>query len=87
MYQAGVAGIFGVTREGESLVIDPRLPPSWPGCDVTIWLDETRYEISVLRRAPGDGCRADLDGSPLDIPLEGLRVPLDQATHRLTLWG
>ncbi|MNZ44286.1 N,N'-diacetylchitobiose phosphorylase [compost metagenome] len=88
MYQAGVEGILGLRRDDGHIVLDPCIPLSWPGFELAVKVDDSRYEISLA----SDGkryrglTRALLDGAPL--PCEGgrVRVPLDGAAHRLELF-
>jgi cyclic beta-1,2-glucan synthetase len=87
MYQAGIEGILGIRREGASLVIDPCIPPDWPGYEVRVKVGDTQYDIRVA--SPSTRCRgitsALLDGAPMDLPPGPLRVPLDAAAHVLQL--
>ena len=48
MYRAGIEGILGIRREGAILVIDPCIPPEWPGYDATLNVGDTRYDIRVV---------------------------------------
>lgn len=86
MYRAGMEGILGIRREGDMLIINPCLPPSWPGFDASIVLGESRYEISVVIQPGLEVRRAELDGSPVDVPSEGVRIPLDRTIHQLQFW-
>ncbi|MDB5870777.1 MAG: glycosyl transferase, partial [Ramlibacter sp.] len=74
MYQAGIGGILGLRREGDSLVIDPCIPPDWAGYEATVKIGDTRYDIIVA-------------WSSAQAPSGPMRVPLDGGTHvvRLTL--
>jgi cyclic beta-1,2-glucan synthetase len=87
MYQAGIEGILGIRREGLFLVIDPCIPPHWPGYEATINLGNTRIDVSVV--SPSQRCRgisdAVLDGAPLHAPHGQVRVPIDGGTHVLRL--
>jgi cyclic beta-1,2-glucan synthetase len=51
MYRLGVEAILGLRRAGRSLVIDPCIPRSWPGFELTYRYDgrlaSSRYEIRV----------------------------------------
>ena len=75
MYRAGVEGILGLRREGGSLVIEPRLPPAWPGFSATVTLGSGKIALDVIR---GDASAAVLDGvtvaacAPVHVPLDGL---------------
>ncbi len=87
MYRAGVEGILGIRREGAFLVIDPCIPPSWPGFEATVKVASTVYEIRV--HSPGDRpdrtSEAILDGSHIESANNRVRVPLDGGNHRLSL--
>nr|WP_315855244.1 hypothetical protein [Chenggangzhangella methanolivorans] len=87
MYRAGLEGILGVTREGAQLRVAPVIPPSWPGFEATLTVEDTVCRIRVGRRAAGDddAPRHTLDGSPLDPTAEGARIPLDARAHELTI--
>ena len=87
MYRAGTEGILGISREGESLVVDPCIPKAWPGFEASINLGTTRYDIRVARQSPSgsDAVGATLDGAPIHIPDGRVRVPLDGASHILLL--
>jgi cyclic beta-1,2-glucan synthetase len=88
MYRAGVEGILGIRREGALLVIDPCLPPTWPGYDATVKFGSTQYEIQVENSSLGGDrtvLHIMLDGGAI-LPDEGrVRVPLDGRLHTLTI--
>ncbi len=88
MYQAGVEGILGIRREGAALVLEPCLPPDWPGYEARVTVADTRYDIRVRRLvspAAAGSTRATLDEQVLP-PREGaLRLPLDGRRHALRL--
>jgi cyclic beta-1,2-glucan synthetase len=87
MYQAGIEGILGIRREGAFLVIDPCIPPDWPGYEANVKVDGTRYDIRVIspsQRSRGIS-RAVLDGETLPAQQGPLRVALDGASHDLRL--
>jgi cyclic beta-1,2-glucan synthetase len=87
MYRAGIEGILGIRREGDYLVIDPCIPPAWPGFEATVKVGGTGYDIRV--DAPAQRSRGIslvvLDDEVLPTWHEPLRVPLDGAIHRLRL--
>jgi cyclic beta-1,2-glucan synthetase len=87
MYQAGVEGILGIRREGASLVIDPCIPPQWPGYNATVRIDATRYDIQVV--SPSQRSRgissALLDNKALPAHEGTLMVALDGGMHSLLL--
>ncbi len=78
MYRAGIEGILGIRREGNSLVISPALPGAWPGYSASLALGATRCEISVQH---GSKAAIMLDGAAVLTA----RIPLDGCTHRLDL--
>ena len=74
MYRAGVESILGLRRRGDTFVIDPCIPSSWPQYKIDWRFLGSRYEITVCN--PARRCRgvanATLDGAPVDasaIPL------------------
>jgi cyclic beta-1,2-glucan synthetase len=74
MYRAGVESILGLRRHGDTFEVDPCIPTSWPGFELSWRFGGTRYEITVTnpeRRCRGVGA-AELDGAAVDphlIPL------------------
>ncbi len=77
MYRAGLEGILGLRREGGVLVIDPCLPPVWPGFSAIVTLGRSRVAVQVRW---GEASVALLDGMPLDAPAP-VRVPFDGKPH------
>ena len=47
MYRLGLEAILGITRAGSSLLIDPAIPPAWPGFRVVYRYGAARYTIQV----------------------------------------
>jgi cyclic beta-1,2-glucan synthetase len=87
MYRAGVEGILGIRREGDYLVVDPRIPATWPGFDVTTKVASTRYDIRV-ENASGSGrniLQAFLDGFPVACGEGRVRIRLGGGHHRLLI--
>ena len=87
MYQAGLDGILGITREGQALLITPRLPSNWPGFSVAITLENCHYRIEVSAEPPSgqQGGSVRLDGvllAPAPLPL---RIPLQEGQHRVEI--
>jgi cyclic beta-1,2-glucan synthetase len=87
MYRAGVEGLLGIRREGAFLVLDPCIPPAWPGYHASVEVDGTGYEIEVLSPTGGGRsvARAQLDGQPLQLTSGMARVALDGKRHTLVL--
>jgi cyclic beta-1,2-glucan synthetase len=85
MQRAGVESILGLRFEGDSLLLDPCVPRSWTGFEITVRRGAARYEIAVenpqgVQRGVVD---AEFDGvmiaaRPLVVPLKD-----DGAVHRL----
>jgi cyclic beta-1,2-glucan synthetase len=74
MYRAGIESILGLRRRGQTFVIDPCIPSTWPGYRIAWRFLDSHYEITVSN--PTRRCRgiavATLDGTPVDagaIPL------------------
>lgn len=80
MYRAGLESILGLRMSGSSLYLDPCIPDSWPGFEVTLRRGQTRFDIRVdnpdgvaagIASARMDG--ADVSERPLrlDLPDDG----------------
>jgi cyclic beta-1,2-glucan synthetase len=83
MYRAGVESLLGIRREGDVLVLRPRLPASWPGFEVDVTLGEARYEV-VVERSDGE-LAAELDGTSIGAGEDGARIAVTAGTHRVRL--
>jgi cyclic beta-1,2-glucan synthetase len=74
MYRLGIEAILGVRREGDWLRVDPCIPRTWPGFEVTYRFGQTTYQIRVEN--PAGVCRGVkqvlLDGEVLP----DFRIPL-----------
>ena len=85
MYRAGLEWILGFRLRGETLLLDPCIPSSWRGYEITFRHRSTRYEISVEnpRRVSRGVTHLDLDGEAL--PETSRHIPLidDGVTHRV----
>lgn len=89
MYQAGLDGILGISRQGNELQLAPKLPSQWPGFSATVQVAGTLYTIRI-RQSQTDptasaGVRLDEQliaaDSPRFIHRRCIRLPLDQQTH------
>ena len=86
LYRAGIEWILGLRKEGNSLRIDPCIPPSWPGFRASYRYGTTRYEISVDNTGG-------LVGNVMRIALDGVELPSisaiplvdDGKTHQITV--
>ena len=87
MYRAGIEGIVGLTRHGETLFLNPTLPRSWPELSVTIALGAAHYDVTIRNPdACGQGIRAaSLNGKPLQVAHDGLAFPLLDGNHQLVV--
>ena len=47
MYQAGLESILGFKVRGANLLIEPSIPRSWPGYEITYRYRSSRYELTV----------------------------------------
>jgi cyclic beta-1,2-glucan synthetase len=87
MYRAGMESILGISREGDSLVVNPCIPASWPGFEAKVQIGSTCYKIRV--ETPSRRCRGVsrivLDGSSINSSEGHARVPLDGGTHSLLI--
>ncbi len=47
MYRLGIEGILGLKKQGDQLVVNPRIPQSWPGFRMTYRFGQATYEFLV----------------------------------------
>jgi cyclic beta-1,2-glucan synthetase len=85
MYRLGLETILGFTKRGATLVIDPRVPTSWPELTIEYRYGGSLYTIAV--HDPGA-----LRGNEAEVTLDGRRletasIPLvdDGARHTVTV--
>jgi cyclic beta-1,2-glucan synthetase len=87
LYRAGIESILGLRIKGDSIEIDPCIPTSWPGFEMTLRYRGAVYEISIHNTGgAGHGAVAvELDGA--SHPPSGGKVRLklakDRGTHRI----
>ncbi|MBC7506935.1 MAG: glycosyl transferase [Sandarakinorhabdus sp.] len=67
MFRAGIEGIIGLSRHGDSLRLKPCLPPDWPGADMVLRLGDADYSISIQRCSVPGLPSAHIDGHDLQI--------------------
>ena len=84
LYRAGIEWILGFKWRGERLVIDPCIPTSWPGFEITFRHRGTRHEIVVEnpRRISRGVSLIEIDGHAHDTTL-GVPLAVDGETHRI----
>ncbi|VWX61586.1 Cyclic beta-(1,2)-glucan synthase NdvB [Burkholderiales bacterium 8X] len=91
MYRAGIEGLLGIRREGDTLRVWPCIPPAWDGFEATVRIAGAVCEIEVRRAgqpAQSDRSSAQLDGAFVELEVagvQGIAVPLDGMPHRLLL--
>jgi N,N'-diacetylchitobiose phosphorylase len=93
MLRVAVESVLGITVEGgDTLVIRPSLPTTWPGYRLTVQplRTDTALSIEVRRDPPGNGpgIRGLLDGIPLTASAGCVRVPFaaDGVHHEVTVF-
>lgn len=87
MQRAGVESILGVRVEGEMLCLDPCIPRSWPGFEITLRHGASRYEIIVdnptgVQRGVA---AAELDGATIIARPLSVSLKRDGGIHRLQI--
>ncbi len=87
MQRAGIETILGLVVEAGVLRLDPCIPPSWPGFEMTVRHGGSRYEIVVTNPdgAQAGVAAAELDGEPIGTTPLAVSLKDDGATHRLTV--
>ncbi len=83
MFRAGLEAVLGVRRHGDTLTVEPCLPPEWTRADVRLRVGDTTWDIAIRADAPAPRRVA-------DVVVDGVRrpdgvVPLvdDGAGHRV----
>ncbi|HEY1852365.1 MAG TPA: glucoamylase family protein [Candidatus Binataceae bacterium] len=84
-YRAGLEWILGFRLRGERLNIEPCIPASWPGYEITFRYHSARYEIAIEnpRRVSRGVTSLEVDGAA--VPAEARQIDLidDGVTHRV----
>jgi cyclic beta-1,2-glucan synthetase len=85
MYRAGLEWILGFRLRGTALIIDPSVPKSWPGFEISFQYHSARYEIAVENpNGVSHGVsRIVLDGEALQTTQPRIDLSDDAATHRV----
>jgi cyclic beta-1,2-glucan synthetase len=85
MYRVGLEWILGFRLRGETLVIDPCIPSSWQGYELTFRYHSARYEISVENpRGVSRGVSyLELDGGALTEISRNIPLTDDGDIHRV----
>lgn len=83
MYRAGIEGILGLRREGDTLILAPCMPDEWPGFEATVSVGSGRYDIRVTRVL--SGCAEELGAAVDDARIEqtggSFGIPIDGRSH------
>jgi cyclic beta-1,2-glucan synthetase len=87
MYRAGVEGILGIRRRGHVLLVDPCLPPAWPGFEATVKVAGSicRIEIRAAGNGPDNAPHAELDGVRIAPTSRAASIPIDGRNHQLLM--
>jgi cyclic beta-1,2-glucan synthetase len=85
MYRVALEGILGFHLQGDSLKLDPCIPRSWPGFEITFRHRSSRYEIAVENpHSAGKGVvRLEIDGAEQTLDDHGIPLRDDGAVHRV----
>jgi cellobiose phosphorylase len=62
-YKVGLEHILGFKKNGNQLLIDPKIPSSWNGFTLSYQYLDTLYSITVQRKNNGEQYKVYLDGS------------------------
>jgi cyclic beta-1,2-glucan synthetase len=81
MYRAGLESILGLKRRGATFSVDPCIPASWPGYEISWRFQNTRYQISVAN--PEHQCRGVLEATLDGVVTDVAAIPLvdDDGMH------
>jgi cyclic beta-1,2-glucan synthetase len=85
LYRVGLEALLGFTRRGDTLLIEPRVPASWPEYGIACRVGESTYDITVHEPAEvaQRGAAVSLDG----VRLDGPAIPLvdDGRRHQVAV--
>ncbi len=78
MHRAGIEGLIGLTRAGQSLSLNPCFPKDWPQVRVTVKIGETFLTVVIHnpRRTGHTILSATLDGEALPPTDGGVTLPM-----------
>ena len=87
MYRAGIEGLIGLTRAGDTLRFDPCFPKDWPQIELRLTLGAAQCGVTILNPAgTGKGVRrAQLNGENLPCSAGELVLPLACLQGYLTI--
>jgi cyclic beta-1,2-glucan synthetase len=87
MYRAGIEGLLGLTRTGDTLHLNPCIPKTWQDLAATVTLGDAHYNIRV-RNHDGKGCgirSAEMNETPLIVGAKGASVTVQDGRHDLVI--
>jgi cellobiose phosphorylase len=81
MYRLIIESLLGVHRDGDALILEPRLPQAWPSLSIKYRFETATYDIAIRRDTHVSGTRIVVDGNAQGTT----RVTLvsDGAAHRI----
>ncbi|MBS3649526.1 DUF3131 domain-containing protein [Pseudaminobacter sp. 19-2017] len=72
LYRSAVEAILGIRRKGDEIIVDPALPPEWPGYAAVLKLDGQEYRIEVSRSHESGKNFVSVNGNKLEEHTFGL---------------
>jgi cyclic beta-1,2-glucan synthetase len=66
LYRSAVEAILGIRRKGDEIIVDPALPPEWPGYAAVLKLDGQEYRIEVSRSHESGKIFVSVNGNKLE---------------------
>ena len=87
MYRAGVEGLLGLSRAGQTLQLNPCFPKHWPKLSATVTLGAARVQITVFNpENSGHGvASAQLNGTTLPLDQKGVSFILTDGAHEVSV--
>ncbi|MEI2687743.1 MAG: hypothetical protein V9G14_17040 [Cypionkella sp.] len=87
MYRAGIEGLLGLTRAGETLLLTPCVPKEWPELTATVILGRTHLRITILNpdRTSHNVASARLNDTALPVANGRVSLPLTDGSHELVV--
>ena len=82
MYRAGIEGILGLSRAGDTLRIAPCFPSDWPEVTATVTFGQARFTIRIANpqgRVSGI-LSATLNGNGLPLK-NGVSIAISEGNH------
>ncbi|MDR3448543.1 MAG: glycosyltransferase 36 associated protein, partial [Alphaproteobacteria bacterium] len=87
MQRAGLESILGMRLEGDCFCVDPCIPKTWAGFELTLRRGSSRYEIRVENPAGVERGVVFAAMDDAEIAAQPPRLPLvdDGAAHRIVI--